>query len=114
MLKEETVSAASRKEEGTLKQSLDEILERENEMWKQRSKLQWAQEGDRNTRFFHNRASQRLSRNEIQGLKDNQGILQTSPESMGDIVVSYFQNIFSRFIHQILILRQPWNIYHLR
>ena len=32
-------------------------LDREDAMWKQRSRLSWFRNGDRNTRFFHAKAS---------------------------------------------------------
>lgn len=94
-LQEATITDDTKLEEKKLKSELEEILERENAMWKQRSKVQWAQEGDRNTRFFHSRASRRLAKNEIRGLKDDQGILQSDQERMGVIAVDYFRGIFT-------------------
>lgn len=48
-------------------------LEKEDEMWRQSSRLNWFQGGDRNTGFFHAKASARYQKNYIEGLVDDQG-----------------------------------------
>ena len=42
-------------------------LEKENEIWRQSSRLNWFQGGDRNTSFFHAKASARYQKNYIEG-----------------------------------------------
>ena len=49
-------------------------LEKEDEMWRQRSRLNWFREGDRNTSFFHAKALARYTKNYIKGLFDGMGI----------------------------------------
>ena len=44
---------------------LDELLCRQEIYWAQRSQIQWLKHGDRNTKFFHSKASQRRRRNYI-------------------------------------------------
>lgn len=63
-------------------------------MWKQRAKAHWMSDGDKNTRFFHAKASKRADTNEIKGLRDDQGMLQCDEQALNDIAVSYFQRIF--------------------
>lgn len=48
---------------------IDDLLEKEEIMWRQRSRATWLNEGDHNTNFFHKKASQRRKRNTIQKLK---------------------------------------------
>jgi hypothetical protein len=45
--------------------NLVEVLEKEEIMWRQRSRIQWLAEGDKNTRFFHMWASQQRKKNRI-------------------------------------------------
>ena len=52
------------------KKQITTILDREAKMWAQRSKIQWLCDGDKNTRFFHSKATQRRQRNYIKGLYD--------------------------------------------
>ncbi|KAK9988586.1 hypothetical protein SO802_028825 [Lithocarpus litseifolius] len=49
-------------------------LDVENTMWHQRSRHLWITDGDRNTSFFHQKASNRKQRNIIEGLCDENGV----------------------------------------
>ena len=64
-------------------------------MWYQRSRLNWFQSGDRNTRFFHARASSRYKKNVIIGLLDSHGVWQEEKHKIGEVVVGYFADHFS-------------------
>ena len=59
-----------------IKTELNEWLDREVAMWCQRSHLTWLQLGDRNSAFFHARASGRFQRNHINGILDDNQIWQ--------------------------------------
>ena len=78
----------------TLRREINELLECESTMWKQRSKSFWYQSGDRNTKFFHTIASQRTQKNRIMGLEDNNGVWQGSDEDIQSIVLNYFSSIY--------------------
>ena len=41
-----------------LEKEINVLLEKEAQMWGQRAKVQWLKDGDRNTMFFHSKASQ--------------------------------------------------------
>ena len=64
-------------------------------MWYQRSHLNWFQSGDRNTRFFHARASFRYKKNVITGLLDSHGVWQEEEHKIGEVVVGYYADLFS-------------------
>ena len=70
-------------------------LEKEDEMWRQRSRINWLQSGDRNTRFFHEKASARYKKNLIEGLLDAEGRWQEDEGKIEDIVVDYYNNLFT-------------------
>ena len=58
-------------------------------------KGQWLKDGDRNTRFFHSKASQRRRENYIKGLYDNNGQWCTNPSRVEDIVLEFYQALFT-------------------
>ncbi|KAL9679475.1 hypothetical protein QQ045_017337 [Rhodiola kirilowii] len=73
-------------------------LAREETLWRQRSRILWMNHGDKNTKFFHARASQRRKRNMIDKLQDNQGIIHEEQSKILGIVTSYFNNMFQSSI----------------
>ncbi|CAM8982788.1 unnamed protein product [Rhodiola kirilowii] len=60
-------------QEARLSGELDEWMEREELYWRQRSRAEWLKYGDRNTSFFHAKATRRRRRNFIDRLKDQRG-----------------------------------------
>ena len=64
-------------------------------MWGQRAKVQWLKDGDRNTRFFHSKASQRRRKNYIRGLYDKVGQWCTNPSRVEGIVLEFYQALFT-------------------
>lgn len=43
-----------------LKLEITDLIDREDKLWLQRSKVLWEQFGDKNSKFFHIHASQRI------------------------------------------------------
>jgi exonuclease III len=74
---------------------LDELLEKEELWWSQRSRTLWLRHGDKNTKFFHQKASQRRRKNTIESIQDPSGTLHTDQEEIEAIFTSHFQNLFS-------------------
>ena len=84
--------------DGRMKQleaEINKLLDREAQMWAQRSKIQWLKDGDKNTRFFHSKATQRRRRNYVKGLFDADGQWTTHPGHVVDTIVGFYQNLFT-------------------
>ncbi|KAL9675565.1 hypothetical protein QQ045_003767 [Rhodiola kirilowii] len=88
----------SKEEEIKLSEELDCWLAREEILWLQRSRALWLSQGDKNTKYFHARASHRRKRNWITILRDNQGILHSDQKVVLSIAAEYFQKIFQTSI----------------
>ncbi|CAM8971158.1 unnamed protein product [Rhodiola kirilowii] len=84
----------SKEEEEKLPDELDLWLAREEVLWLQRSRALWLSQGDKNTKYFHARASHRRKRNLITTLRDSQGRLQSDQRVVVGIAAEYFQNLF--------------------
>lgn len=75
--------------------SMMELEQRQEIMWRQRSRQDWLQEGDRNTRFFHYYASTRRRNNRITTLKRQDGGVAETEEDIMEVVHNYFTTLFS-------------------
>jgi hypothetical protein len=79
-----------------LQRDMDELLYREELMWLQRSRVAWLREGDRNTRYFHRKASWRRKKNRILKLRREDGSWAEDPEEMGARTTSFFHQLYTR------------------
>lgn len=52
-------------------------------------------EGDKNTKYFHTKASTRKRKNKISGLEDEDGVWIEEVEGVERLFCEYFQNIFT-------------------
>ncbi|XP_062232870.1 uncharacterized protein LOC133930222 [Phragmites australis] len=79
-----------------VREKLDELLFREEIMWRQRSRTSWLKEGDRNTRYFHRKASWRARKNRVTKLKKQDGSSTSDAKEMKHIAQCFFQDLLSR------------------
>nr|XP_051205578.1 uncharacterized protein LOC127319648 [Lolium perenne] len=86
-------SIAARKQ---LMCEMDELLYREELMWMQRSRVAWLREGDRNTRYFHRKATWRRKKNKILKLKRPDGSWAENEEEIGEMATSFFANLYTK------------------
>ncbi|KAL7224864.1 hypothetical protein ACSBR1_026191 [Camellia fascicularis] len=64
-------------------------------MWAQQARANWLKEKDRNTAFFHTKASQRQKKKTISGLENGLVRWCLKPAKLEEIVVSYFKELFT-------------------
>ncbi|KAL9671188.1 hypothetical protein QQ045_008754 [Rhodiola kirilowii] len=81
--------------EADIVEKIDEWRLREEILWRQRSRVEWLKEGDRNTRFFHAKATRRKKSNIISRMQDEEGVWLTDERQIGEVTKRYFTNIFS-------------------
>ncbi|KAL5804943.1 hypothetical protein ACOSQ3_031743 [Xanthoceras sorbifolium] len=73
---------------------LESLLSKEELYWKQRSRVDWLLAGDKNSKFFHRRATARKKKNQISSLLDNRGVRRESEQGMSSVVLDYFSHLF--------------------
>ena len=78
-----------------LKQEINDLLQREEIMWLQRSRVQWLKGGDQNTDFFHARASVRKKKNKINRLQDDEGNWHSEFNTIYGVAQKYFHHLFT-------------------
>jgi hypothetical protein len=78
-----------------LENKLDDLLRHEETWWAQRAKANWLQQGDKNSTFFHYKASQRKRKNKINFITTHQGNRVTDNNEIQDAFMDYFTNIFT-------------------
>ncbi|KAL9659132.1 hypothetical protein QQ045_018677 [Rhodiola kirilowii] len=96
----------SSKLEVCLTAELAEWLEREELWWRQRSRADWLKEGDRNTTFFHQKASQRRRRNHLDRIKNQEGDFCETQAEISSVITNYYHDIF---LSQVDISGERWN-----
>ena len=75
--------------------SLDALLLKQEIFWHQRSRFSWLKYGDKNTKYFHSKASQRQRRNFIQEIRDQQNNWVEEMDDIVEVATEYFESIFS-------------------
>ena len=89
-MNEETCSS-----QNNLQEQWEELCSREEMYWRQKSRELWLQDGDRNTKFFHNSAKQKRTSNTIFHTKDASGNLLTNENLIRNEGVKFFKNLLA-------------------
>ena len=78
-----------------LKNEILVLVDKENRLWFQRSKVLWATQGDRNSNYFHSQATQHRQKNTIQKLRSSSGQWSSSNDEVVEILIGYFQELYT-------------------
>jgi hypothetical protein len=74
---------------------MEELLYREEIAWLQRSRVAWLQAGDRNTKYFHRRATWRRKKNRVCKLKRPDGSWTMDAHEMEELTLDYFKKLYT-------------------
>jgi hypothetical protein len=85
----------NQEEKRSIERELDNLLEQEELYWRQRSRIQWLKEGDRNTKFFHQKATWRAKKNKIERLEKADGSMSESKEEMEEMATKFFKDLYT-------------------
>ena len=64
-------------------------------MWAQHSRVLWANQGDKNTKYFHCCAIKRFRKNSMEGIRDEGGVWRTKQDEIGEVMVNYYKTLFA-------------------
>lgn len=90
------VTAERDREIKAVAKKLDEVLHREEMMWRQRSRALWLREGDKNTRYFQRKATWRRNKNTISKLKDEGGSWIEERSKLQEMTTSFFKQLYTK------------------
>ena len=74
---------------------LVELYHREEILWRQRARIEWLKHGDKNTYFFHLRASRRRRKNKIKALQRNDGQLTDDTKEMEAMTTKFYKTLYT-------------------
>lgn len=77
-----------------VEQEVNNAMEQDELKWRQQAKEHWLKSGNKNTKFFHDCATQRQRTSKITIIEDEEGIARSSPEEIEVAFVNYYTNMF--------------------
>jgi hypothetical protein len=75
---------------------ISELLAREELMEKQRSRVEWLREGDRNTSFFQAKSKERAKTNRTAALRRVDGTVVTEQQELEIVARDFYSELFTR------------------
>ena len=78
-----------------LQLEVNALLDKESQMWEQHARALFLKCSDRNTNYFHSKASHRYRRNQISGLRNNANVWCSEVSQIKEIAVEYYNYLFT-------------------
>lgn len=80
--------------EKCIRGEVEDLLNKEEQMWAQKARCDWILKGDRNKRFFQTIVKQRRAKSSILQRKDRNENLTDKPEEIEGILVEHFKSSY--------------------
>ncbi|KAM6568696.1 hypothetical protein CsatB_016681 [Cannabis sativa] len=97
LLQSREVNSSSIVEEEEVEKEISKLWEKQELIWRQRSREIWLTDGDRNSKFFQASTMVRRKRNFIWSLKNDLGSVVFLKKEKGEVLNNYFKRLFSSF-----------------
>jgi len=81
--------------EGIILGKLEERRKQEEVLWREKSRIKWLKEGERNTRFFHQTMVHHRQRNIIFSIKNENGERIVEQEGIERVLMDYHKGILT-------------------
>eukprot|EP00253_Pinus_taeda_P021290 PITA_21290 len=82
--------------EGAILGKLEERRKQEEILWRQKSRIKWLREGERNTKFFHQAMIKHRQRNKILSIKDKNGNKVVEQAEIEEVLMDHHKEILSQ------------------
>ncbi|KAF3975410.1 hypothetical protein CMV_001341 [Castanea mollissima] len=94
-LETHAIGLANKDQISETRRELNKLYTMEEDMWFQRAQSNWAKSGDKNTRYFHEKAFSRKKKNTILGLMDESNPWQEDLKLIKGIAINYYKKLIS-------------------
>lgn len=74
---------------------LSQTLRDEETKWRLKSRQLWLREGDKNTSYFHKQVTIRKARNTVSTIKDSEGKIYTTQDTIKEAATNHFKNLLT-------------------
>ena len=91
----ETLASGQNNRVRVLKDEINILLDREAQLWSQRSCILWLKNGDNNINFFHCQAAQRHRKNHIRGIIDESNTSMVQSKEIASVLVNFYKDLFT-------------------